>query len=255
MSAAVALKIHKLGVRYGAAVAVEEISIVVPPGAVVSVVGANGAGKTTTLNAVMGLLDCAGQIELFNERIERLDTEDRVARGLALVPEKRALFATMSVKDNLEIGTYLRRRNRDPAVHADWDAVMQLFPRLRERLNQFAGTLSGGERQMLAIARALLMRPRVLMLDEPSLGLAPLVVREVLGTVASLRGLGVSVLLVEQNARAALAVSDYGYVLETGRVAAEGTASHLQADPAVTHAYLGGDGEGGKEAMKLATVD
>lgn len=234
-----ALEVRGLSVRYGRSVAVDDVSLSVPSGSIVSLIGANGAGKTSTLGALMGLQPSSGSVHLMDEDIGAADTEERVERGMTLVPETRALFGSMSVADNLLLGTYTRRKSRS---RDELETVFALFPRLKERLRQAAGTLSGGERQMLAIGRAMLMKPRVLLLDEPSLGLAPLVVREVLATVTRLRGLGMTVLLVEQNARAALAISDYGYVFETGRLRSQGPAADLLHDETIGTAYFGGSG-------------
>jgi len=207
------------------------------------VIGANGAGKSTLLNALMGSLpvrgSAQGEIRYRGQRIEKWDVEQRVAVGLSLVPEKRELFASMSVLDNLRLGGFRRYRAREPRWMDELDHVFELFPRLAERSDQAAGTLSGGERQMLAVGRALMGRPQLLMLDEPSLGLAPLIVREIFRIIAQLRRAGVAILLVEQNARAALQVADYGYVLETGEVALEGVASELAHNPRVVESYLG----------------
>jgi len=234
-----ALSTERLSVAYGKVEAVQGVSIRVMPGATVAVIGPNGAGKTTLLNAVMGLLPSRGDILYFGRPVGDDEVDARVAAGLSLVPEKRELFAPMSVEDNLLLGSYARRRAGDGSRRADLMAVYDRFPRLRERRRQRAGTLSGGERQMLAIARALMARPRMLMLDEPSLGLAPLIVREVFDILGGLRGTGVSILLVEQNARAALAAADYAYVLETGSVALEGPAAELAGNRRVAETYLG----------------
>ena len=233
------LQLQDLSVSYGAVEAVHQVRLDVNEGEIVTVIGPNGAGKTTRLCAAMGLLPATGSITLAGERIARPSVEAMVARGVALVPEKRELFGEMSVEDNLLLGGFSRwrRGQRDQAQRMG--EVFDIFPRLRERRAQMASTLSGGERQMLAIGRALMARPRLLMLDEPSLGLAPLIVREVLNIVASLRDMGVSVLLVEQNARAALNVADRGYVLEMGEVALTGPAGQLMHDRRVIETYLG----------------
>ena len=215
-----------------------DISLTVEEGSIVSVIGPNGAGKTTLLGAIMGTLPARGSIRFDGRVIDRLTVEDRVASGLVLVPEKRELFGSMKVEDNLTLGAFARVRRERDALR-DLDDVYARFPRLRERRLQDAGTLSGGERQMLALGRALMARPRLLMLDEPSLGLAPLIVREIFAIVSELKSAGVSILLIEQNARAALQVSDYGYVLETGECAIEGPSHELAANPRVAATYLG----------------
>ena len=199
-----------------------------------SIIGPNGAGKSTLLGAIMGLLASTRRSPLSGaRRSPRLAVEQRVARGLILVPERRELFAAMSVADNLELGAFALARRGDKDWRSTLEAVYARFPRLRERCAQMAGTLSGGERQMLALGRALMGKPRLLLLDEPSLGLAPLVVREIFSIIGDLRGAGVSILLIEQNARAALQVSDYGYVLEAGELALEGPSAELAANPQV----------------------
>lgn len=234
-----ALSVVDLSVRYGDVPAVQGIGLEVGVGEIVTVIGPNGAGKSTTLNAIMGVLRSSGSVRLEGSDLGTTDVEDRVARGLSLVPERRELFGQMSVEDNLLLGGYARRRSGMRGITAALPEIYSLFPRLRERRRQIASTLSGGERQMLAIGRALMARPRVLLLDEPSLGLAPRVVREVLETVSTLRDLGVSVLLVEQNARAALKVSDRAYVLEMGRIALQGDSADLVHDPRIVASYLG----------------
>jgi branched-chain amino acid transport system ATP-binding protein len=231
------LSVGDLSVSYGKIEALHQASIAVPAGGIVAVIGPNGAGKTTMLNAIMGLLPARGAMVYRDAPLGRLEIEERVAAGLCLVPERRELFGRMSVEDNLVLGAFLRRR--DGQVAADLDAVFQRFPRLSERRRQLALTLSGGERQMLAVGRALMSKPKLLMLDEPSLGLAPLVVRDIFATIAALRATGVTILLVEQNARAALEVADYGYVLEMGEIALEGPADDLAKDPRVIETYLG----------------
>jgi len=230
------LRIEGLNVRYDKAEAVRDVSLELPEGRIVTVIGPNGAGKTTLLNAAMGLLPASGRVWLDGVDISELEVEERVERGLALAPERRELFAEMSVLDNLRLGAYSRR---DKQIDADLSAVFARFPRLADRRQQHASTLSGGERQMLTLGRALMMRPRVLMLDEPSLGLAPLIVREIFHAIAALRATGVSVLLVEQNARAALETADYGYILEAGEIAGEGEAKLLLNDPRLIATYLG----------------
>jgi len=232
------LQIRDLCVSYGKVEAVHEVSLDVDEGSIVTVIGPNGAGKTTLLGAIMGTLAARGGVSYVGRDIDRLTVEQRVAMGLVLVPEKRELFASMRVEDNLTLGAFARRR-RDRDAMRTLEDVYARFPRLRERRDQEAGTLSGGERQMLALGRALMAKPRLLMLDEPSLGLAPLIVREIFAIVADLKAAGVSILLIEQNARAALQVSDYGYVLETGECVVEGRSVDLEANPRVAATYLG----------------
>ena len=244
------LEIQDLCVSYGKVEALSNANLVVGEGQIVTVIGPNGAGKTTMLSAIMGVLGSRGQVQ-FDGSIESVpEVERMVARGMNLVPEKRELFGEMTVEDNLTLGAFQRYRmgHRDQAK--TMEEVYTLFPRLKERRSQLAGTLSGGERQMLAVGRALMAKPKLLMLDEPSLGLAPLIVREIFRIIAELRKRGVSILLVEQNARAALQVADYAYVLETGAIAMEGPAVQLRDDPRVIEAYLG---LGGKHQAMLAT--
>jgi branched-chain amino acid transport system ATP-binding protein len=239
----VILSTSHLSARYGKVEALHGATLVVKRGQIVTVIGANGAGKSTLLNAIMGSLPkraaSRGGILYLGQAIEAWDVERRVDVGISLVPERRELFASMSVLDNLRLGGF--RRYRDRVAH--WDSEMQrifsLFPRLAERAQQKAGTLSGGERQMLAVGRALMGKPELLMLDEPSLGLAPRIVREIFRVISELRERGTAILLVEQNARAALQVADYGYVLETGEVALQGTGADLSTNPRVVESYLG----------------
>jgi branched-chain amino acid transport system ATP-binding protein len=233
------LTVNDLHVSYGKVEAVTGVSFEMQAGQIVTVIGPNGAGKTTLLAALMGLLPSKGETRYEQRDIRALSTEERVRLGICLVPERRELFTEMTVKDNLILGAYTRWRDR-AAVQRDLQDVHARFPRLQERSGQLAGTLSGGERQMLALGRALMAKPRLLLLDEPSLGLAPLIVREIFRIVMGLRELGVSILLVEQNARAALETADYGYVLETGAIALSGPASDLIHDPRVISSYLGG---------------
>jgi len=237
------LSVKSLSVRYGKVTALNEAAIHVPAGNIVTVIGANGAGKSTLLNAMMGALpvngSSTGQVTYQGVAVQKWPVERRVAQGLCLVPERRELFASMSVEDNLLLGGFRLFRARTPGWRHQLHEVYKIFPRLRERRTQHAGTLSGGERQMLAVGRALMAQPRVLMLDEPSLGLAPLIVREIFQIIARLRETGVAILLVEQNARAALQVADYGYVIETGNIILEGKASELATDQRVIDSYLG----------------
>ncbi len=239
----VILEAGPLNARYGKVEALHGMKLRVAPGQIVTVIGANGAGKSTLLNALMGALptgaSCAGEVRYQGERIGEWDVEERVAAGIALVPERRELFGSMSVIDNLRLGAFRRYRAREPAWDDGLERVFSLFPRLQERINQAANTLSGGERQMLALGRALMGRPRLLLLDEPSLGLAPLVVRGIFRIIDELRTTGVAMLLVEQNARAALQIADYGYVLETGDLALEGPARELAINERVVESYLG----------------
>ncbi|MDB5558324.1 MAG: transporter ATP-binding protein [Enterovirga sp.] len=226
-----------LCVAYGRVDAVRDVSLSVPEGSIVAILGPNGAGKTSLLGAIMGVLRARGDLRFRGQALAGRAVEQRVADGMSLVPEKRELFVTMSVEDNLRLGGFRRRGSAD---YGDTlEEMWRLFPRLKERRAQLAGTLSGGERQMLAMARALMSRPRLLMLDEPSLGLAPLIVKDIFRTVAALRQTGVSILLVEQNARAALELADHGYVLENGSVVLQGPASELREDERVIAAYLG----------------
>lgn len=233
------LEVQGICVAYGGIPAVTDVSLTVAPGRIVTVIGPNGAGKTTLLGGIMGVLPSTGRLTFDGRDMARLPVEARVAAGLALVPEKRELFATMSVLDNLRLGFWRHRAEGEAALRMALDEAYALFPRLAERRRQTAGTLSGGERQMLAMARALMGRPRLLMLDEPSLGLAPLIVRDILRTVAALRDRGVAILLIEQNARAALQVADEALVLEMGKVILAGPSAALAADPRVVELYLG----------------
>ena len=233
------LSVTDLHVSYGKVEAVTGVSLEMQTGHIVTVIGPNGAGKTTLLAALMGLLPSRGESWYEAQDLRILSTEERVRRGICLVPERRELFTEMSVADNLVLGAYTRWRDRE-AVQRDLQEVYERFPRLSERRGQLAGTLSGGERQMLALGRALMAKPRLLLLDEPSLGLAPLIVREIFRIVTGLGELGVSILLVEQNARAALETADYGYVLETGSIVHSGPAVSLMHDPRVIASYLGG---------------
>ena len=233
------LEATDLHIAYGRVEAVRGVSLAIQPGQIVTVIGPNGAGKTTLLGALAGLLPSTGRITYQGQDLAGTDVEDRVESGLALVPESRELFADMSVADNLLLGAWRMRRDR-AAVAAGLEEVYARFPRLAERRRQAAGTLSGGERQMLALGRALMGKPRLLMLDEPSLGLAPLIVREIFRIITALRETGVSILLVEQNARAALESADVAYVLETGEITLSGPAAELLHDPRVAATYLGG---------------
>jgi branched-chain amino acid transport system ATP-binding protein len=233
------LSVNDLHVSYGKVEAVSGVSLEMQAGHIVTVIGPNGAGKTTLLAALMGLLPSKGESWYDARDLRLLSTEERVRRGICLVPERRELFTEMTVADNLVLGAYTRWGDRE-AVQRDLQEVYRRFPRLSERRSQLAGTLSGGERQMLALGRALMAKPRLLLLDEPSLGLAPLIVREIFRIVMGLRELGVSILLVEQNARAALETADYGYVLETGCIVLTGPAVSLIHDPRVIASYLGG---------------
>jgi branched-chain amino acid transport system ATP-binding protein len=235
------LDARDVSVSYGKLNAVKGVSFAIEASKIVTIIGPNGAGKTTLLKALMGQLPCQGDVRFMGDGIASSPVEERVERGIILVPETRELFTAMPVADNLMLGAYVHRHDR-AQVKQDLDNVYALFPRLRERRAQRAGTLSGGERQMLALGRALMARPRLLMLDEPSLGLAPLVVREIFRTIARLGTTGVTMLLVEQNARAALETADYGYVLESGEIVHEGKAADLMRDPRVMASYLGKSG-------------
>jgi branched-chain amino acid transport system ATP-binding protein len=236
------LDVSDLHAGYGKAEVLAGLALKAAGGSVVTVIGPNGAGKSTLLAALMGVLPARGALRFGGEDIGRLSLEQRVMRGIALVPEKRELFGTMAVEDNLVLGAYRQMRLRNRGWRGELDRVYALFPRLLERRSQLAGTLSGGERQMLALGRALMSQPRLLMLDEPSLGLAPLVVKEIFRTLEQLRQTGVTILLVEQNARAALAVADHGYVLETGEVVLQGPARELAGDARIVETYLGAGG-------------
>ena len=237
------LTVKDLCVSYGNVQALTGANISVGQGQIVTVIGPNGAGKTTMLSAIMGLLKSSGEIEFAGQVQASPEVEQLVAKGMNLVPEKRELFGEMSVQDNLVLGAFQRYRMGKRDHGQTLEEVYSLFPRLKERSGQMAGTLSGGERQMLAVGRALMAKPTLLMLDEPSLGLAPLIVREIFRIIAELRRRGVSILLVEQNARAALQVADYAYVLENGQIAMHGPAYELADDNRVIEAYLGFGGK------------
>ena len=233
------LKVRDLHAGYGRAEVLHGIDIEAAPGSVITVIGPNGAGKSTLLNSLMGILPGRGLIEFQGESITDLSLEERVMMGLALVPEKRELFSTMPVEDNLVLGGFRQMRLGNAQWRHRLDDVYDLFPRLKERRLQAAGTLSGGERQMLAVGRSLMSRPSLLMLDEPSLGLAPLIVKEIFSIIVTLRQTGVTIVLVEQNARLALQAADRGYVMESGMITSSAAAAELLDDPAVRAAYLG----------------
>ena len=232
------LKVEGINVYYGAIHAIKDISFEVNQGEIVTLIGANGAGKTTTLQTISGLLHTrTGSITFQGQNITNIRADKLVSRGLAQVPEGRRVFLQMSVQENLEMGAYTQPQ---AGVPKDLEMVFELFPRLKERRNQVAGTLSGGEQQMLAMGRALMSNPKLLMLDEPSMGLAPLLVEQIFDIIKELHRAGTTILLVEQNAQMALSVADRGYVLETGRVTLTGPGQELLADEAVKKAYLGG---------------
>ena len=233
------LQVRDLHAGYGRAEVLTGLNLDLAQGQVVTVIGPNGAGKSTTLNALIGSLPSRGQLVFDGQDLAEATLEERVMMGLALVPEKRELFGTMPVEDNLILGGYRAMKLRVPNWRSELERVYELFPRLKERRAQLAGTLSGGERQMLAVGRALMSRPKLLMLDEPSLGLAPLIVREIFRIIDHLRAQGTSILLIEQNARAALEVADHGYVLETGSIVLDGPARDLATDARVIDTYLG----------------
>jgi branched-chain amino acid transport system ATP-binding protein len=230
------LTVDSLCVSYGNLQVVHDVSLDVAKGTLVTVIGANGAGKTTLLNALIGLIPSQGAISFEGEPVSSNPLEQRVGRGIGLVPERRELFSDMTVMDNLLLGGFRRSRAERVETLA---SVLERFPRLGERHRQLAGTLSGGERQMLAMGRALMARPKLLMLDEPSLGLAPRIIRDVFDILVTLRGTGVSILLIEQNARSALKIADYAYVMELGRVTAQGTPAQILEDARLVESYLG----------------
>ncbi|MDD2605179.1 MAG: ABC transporter ATP-binding protein [Desulfobacterales bacterium] len=235
------LKIENLHVKYGNVEALHGIDISVEQGEIVTILGANGAGKSTTLMAISGLVKVSeGSILFDGEPLNKLPAHDIVARGVAQAPEGRRVFGTLTVRENLNLGAYTSNDQQKISQNLDW--VFELFPRLKERRNQMAGTLSGGEQQMLAVGRALMGNPRILLLDEPSLGLAPLLVKTIFDTVRQINQAGVTVVLVEQNARAALKLADRGYVMEVGHIVLKDSAANLLANPDVQSAYLGGRG-------------
>ena len=232
------LKVDNINVYYGAIHAIKGISFHVDEGEVVTLIGANGAGKSTTLNTISGLLRSkTGSVEFMGKSLNRTPAHKIVSQGLALVPEGRRVFLQMTVQENLEMGAFTQKNS---GVAADLEMVYEQFPRLKERFKQTAGTLSGGEQQMLAMGRALMSHPKLLMLDEPSMGLAPILVEQIFEIIQNLHNAGTTILLVEQNAQAALSVADRGYVLETGKVVTTGTGSELLSSPEIKKAYLGG---------------
>ena len=238
------LQVSEAHIAYGKVEAVRGVSLNVPENEIVTIIGANGAGKTTLLNAIMGILPVRGRVSFAAQDLARLEIEDRVAVGLSLVPEHRELFGAMSVEDNLRLGAF---RIAKAVAATSLERVNALFPRLKERRKQLAGTLSGGEQQMLAMGRALMGAPKLLMLDEPSLGLAPIIVADIFRTIGELRESGVSVLLVEQNAQAALQIADRAYVMELGEFILDGPAKDIAANARVAASYLGFAHEGVSE--------
>ncbi|MEZ0493026.1 ABC transporter ATP-binding protein [Kineococcus sp. TBRC 1896] len=236
------LVVTDLSVNYGRIEAIRDVSFTVPTGAIATLIGANGAGKTTTLKTVSGLRTVrTGSIVFEGEDITKVPSHKLVVRGLCQAPEGRGTFVGMTVEENLDMGAYTRKDRRTAAYRQDLDRVFSLFPRLAERRSQVAGTMSGGEQQMLAIGRALMSRPRVLLLDEPSMGLAPKLIQQIFSIIVEINQQGTTVLLVEQNAAQALRISDVAYVLETGTVVRSGTGAELAADDSIRAAYLGGD--------------
>jgi branched-chain amino acid transport system ATP-binding protein len=236
------LTVENLCVNYGRIEALRDISFEVAEGDIVALVGANGAGKSTTLKTVSGLRSVrAGSVLFDGEDITHLSAHARVAKGISQAPEGRGIFPGMTVRENLEMGAYLRTDRRTPAYRQDQERVLTLFPRLQERISQSAGTLSGGEQQMLAIGRALMAQPRLLLLDEPSMGLAPMLIQQIFGIITEINAQGTTVLLVEQNAAQALKRADHAFILETGEIVRRGTGTELAGDDAVKAAYLGGD--------------
>ena len=233
------LRVENLHVFYGGIHALQGVSLEVPLGKIVTLIGANGAGKSTTLRAISGLVKASeGRVFLNDQDVTTLPTAEKVKRGITMVPEGRKIFPNLTVLENLKLGAYARKNSGE--VKEDLQMVMEIFPRLREREWQAGGTLSGGEQQMLAVGRALMSRPQVLMMDEPSLGLAPLIVQEIFRIIRKLNQEGMTILLIEQNAHAALEVADYAYVLETGKIVLEGTGQAVASDEQVSKAYLGG---------------
>lgn len=232
------LNIENLSVHYGGIHALQGVSLEVPKGKIVTLIGANGAGKSTSLKAIIGLVKASsGKVNFDGQATNNMQTKDIVRKGLVLAPEGRRIFPNLSVEENLNLGAFARKDKAE--ISKDKNKIYDFFPRLKERIKQRAGTLSGGEQQMLAVGRALMSRPRLLMLDEPSLGLAPLIVKMIFGIIKTINQEGVTILLVEQNAKAALEIADYAYVLETGRISLSGKGSELLADDNVRKAYLG----------------
>ena len=234
------LSVKNINVYYGSIHAIKDVSFHVNEGEIVTLIGANGAGKTTTMHAISGLLKLrSGEIDYCGQTISKMEPHKIIRLGLAQVPEGRRVFSGLTVQQNLQMGAYTRRDGKE-AIQNDFDMVFDLLPRLKERRNQPAGTLSGGEQQMLAMGRALMSNPKLLMLDEPSMGLAPILVEQIFDIIKNLHKAGTTILLVEQNAQAALSVADRGYVLETGKIVTTGTGAELLASPAIKKAYLGG---------------
>lgn len=232
------LDVRELEIAYGGIRAVQGISLHVDAGELIALIGANGAGKTTTLNCLAGLIrPTRGHVSLFGQELTQVPPHQRVRRGLVLVPEGRGIFSRLTVLENLEMGAYTRKK--DDTFHADIEQIYTLFPRLCERSKQMAGTLSGGEQQMVAIGRAMMSRPKMLLLDEPSMGLAPMLVEQIVATIQTIAKNGVAILLVEQNAHLALQISQRAYVMESGQITLTGDSASLQQDKRVRHAYLG----------------